>query len=378
MSAPANSWPRGCGTAPARSRPTRGRSRWSPGRCESAPARCQTAPSSRRTPAPARRQLANPPRADAAAAPSHVRAGYTPAPVPGARPHLIAGNLPIRRERTRRQHTHMCVRVTPRHQFPAQIVERAPQRIGYINYQGKYIQSLLGGNPGQHPVRIKTHVLLMVTVLRFLSRRPVPGTIHLLRLMVMQRTSDTNPLLDVEFRIPFDRIRAEHVQPAASELLGEARARLAALAAPARERTFDNTMHALDAMTEPLDWAMGVVRHLESVATYPELRAAFNAAQPEVSAFYTGISLDAGLWRNIKAYAATPEAGQLSGARRRFMHITIDTFRRHGANLAAKGKKRLEEIDVELTQITTRFAENVLDSTNAFELVLTNEADLSG
>ena len=194
----------------------------------------------------------------------------------------------------------------------------------------------------------------------------------------MQRTSDTNPLLDVEFRIPFDRIRAEHVQPAASELLGEARARLAALAAPDGERTFDNTMHALDAMTEPLDWAMGVVRHLESVATYPELRAAFNAAQPEVSAFYTGIALDAGLWRNIKAYAATPAAAQLTGARRRFLHKTIESFRRHGADLAAEGKKRLEEIDVELTQITTRFAENVLDSTNAFELVLTNEADLSG
>src|SRR5664279_1525898 len=123
---------------------------------------------------------------------------------------------------------------------------------------------------------------------------------------------------------------------------------------------------------------MGVVRHLESVATYPELRAAFNAAQPEVSAFYTGIALDAGLWRNIKAYAATPAAAQLTGARRRFLHKTIESFRRHGADLAAEGKRRLEEIDVELTQITTRFAENVLDSTNAFELILTNEGDLAG
>ena len=131
-------------------------------------------------------------------------------------------------------------------------------------------------------------------------------------------------------------------------------------------------------MTEPLDYAMGVVRHLESVATYPELRAAFNAAQPEVSAFYTGIPLDAGLWRNIKAYAASAEAAQLTGARRRFLHKTIESFRRHGADLEPAGKKRLEEIDVELTQITTRFAENVLDSTNAFELILTDPADLAG
>ena len=194
----------------------------------------------------------------------------------------------------------------------------------------------------------------------------------------MPSTSDTNPLLHVEFRIPFDRIRAEHVEPAASELLREARTGLAALAAPVAEPTYDNTLHALDQLTEPLDWAMGVVRHLESVATYPALRAAFNAAQPEVSAFYTGIPLDAGLWSNIKAYAASPEAAQLTGTRRRFLHKTVETFRRHGADLEPAGKKRLEEIDVELTQITTKFAENVLDSTNAFELVLTNEADLAG
>ena len=187
----------------------------------------------------------------------------------------------------------------------------------------------------------------------------------------MQSTNDPNPLLDVEFRIPFDRIRAEHVRPAAIELLRQARTRLASLAGPDGEPSFDNTLHALDTMTEPLDWAMGVVRHLESVATYPELRAAFNAVQPEVSAFYTGIPLDAGLWINIKAYAATPEAAQLGGARRRFLHKTIDTFRRHGADLEPAGKQRLEEIDVELTQITTKFAENVLDSTNAFELILT-------
>ena len=123
---------------------------------------------------------------------------------------------------------------------------------------------------------------------------------------------------------------------------------------------------------------MGVVRHLESVATYPELRAAFNAAQPEVSAFYTGIPLNAGLWSNIKAFAATSEAAQLEGARRRFLHKTVETFRRHGADLPPEGKKRLEEIDVELTQITTKFAEHVLDSTNAFELVLTDEAALAG
>jgi oligopeptidase A len=190
--------------------------------------------------------------------------------------------------------------------------------------------------------------------------------------------SETNPLLIPRFRIPFDGIRAEHVEPAATELLGEARTRLEAIAAAPGERTFDNTMHALDDLTEPLDYAMGVVRHLESVATYPELRAAFNGVQPQVSAFYSGIPLHEGLWNSLKKFAATAEGSRLTGAHRRFLVKTMDAFRRHGAELDPAGKTRLEAIDVELTQLTTKFSENVLDSTNAFELVIADEAKLAG
>ena len=187
-----------------------------------------------------------------------------------------------------------------------------------------------------------------------------------------------NPLLTTQFRIPFDQIRAEHVQPAAAQLLEQGRKRLEGIAAEPRERTFNNTMVALDELTEPLDYAMGIVRHLESVATYPELRAAFNAVQPEVSAFYSTIPLNERLWDGIKTFALTEEGARLAGERRRYLEKTIETFRRHGADLDAAGKKRLEEIDVELTQLTTKFSENVLDSTNAFELLITREEDLAG
>ncbi|HTS26908.1 MAG TPA: M3 family metallopeptidase [Bryobacteraceae bacterium] len=182
----------------------------------------------------------------------------------------------------------------------------------------------------------------------------------------------------MRFQIPFDRIRAADVEPAAAELLREARARVDAIAADPGERTFDNTMVALDELTEPLDYAMGVVRHLESVATCPELRAAYNAVQPEVSAFYSGIPLHQGLWSSIQAFSRTAEAAELAGERKRYLDKTIDSFRRHGADLDPAGKQKLEEIDVELARTTTKFSENVLDATNAYELVLTKEADLAG
>ena len=187
-----------------------------------------------------------------------------------------------------------------------------------------------------------------------------------------------NPLITIEFRVPFDRIRAEHVAPATEALLRDARQHLEAVATFGGQRTFANTLQALDNLSEPVEYAIGVVRHLEAVATYPELRAAYSAAQPQVSAFYSGIPLHAGLWQAVQDFAATDEAKRLEGERRRLLKKTIDNFRRHGANLDPQGKKRLEALDVELTQVTIKFAENVLDSTNAFELLVTDPAQLTG
>jgi oligopeptidase A len=190
--------------------------------------------------------------------------------------------------------------------------------------------------------------------------------------------AEANPLLEIQFRIPFDHIRAEDVEPGIRELLRDAQERADALASARGVRTFENTLLALDDITDRLDYAMGVVRHLESVATTPQLRAAFNAVQPHVSAFYTSIPLSEGIWNAVKAFSQTEEAKSLSGTRRRFLSKTIDTFRRHGAELDAAGKAKLKELDVELTTLTTKFAENVLDATNAFELLIEDEARLSG
>ncbi|AUX36263.1 MULTISPECIES: M3 family metallopeptidase [Sorangium] len=187
-----------------------------------------------------------------------------------------------------------------------------------------------------------------------------------------------NPLLSLGFEIPFDRIRSEHVEPAVRALLADARARLEALIATPGPRTYDNTLAALEAVTERLDRAMNVVSHLESTSTTPELRAAYNAVQPEVSEFLSGIALNEGVYGALKAFAATPEAGSLTGPRRRFFKKTLDDFRRSGAELDPPGKKRLSEIDVELATLTLRFSQNVLDATNAFEFVVEDPARLAG
>jgi oligopeptidase A len=187
-----------------------------------------------------------------------------------------------------------------------------------------------------------------------------------------------NPLFQVAFQVPFDEIRAEHVEPAIQDLLRDARVRLDELASDPAPRTFANTMERLDRLTERLEYAIQIARNLEALATTPELRAAYNAVQPLVSEFYSSLPLNGALWNAVQAYAETDEARSLTGTRKRFLEKTIDNFRRHGALLDPAGKQRIGEIDVELTRLTIRFAENVLDSTNEFELVITDENELAG
>ncbi|MFB3777367.1 MAG: M3 family metallopeptidase [Bryobacteraceae bacterium] len=187
-----------------------------------------------------------------------------------------------------------------------------------------------------------------------------------------------NPLLDKSLPIPFDRIRAEHVEPAMTRLLEEARRKRAAYVASTDLRTYENTMTALEEITEDLVRANAIIRHLDNVASTPVLRKAVGAVLPRYAEFVSNLPLDPGIYAKLKAFAATPEAKALTGARRRFLEVTLDDFLRQGAELDAPARKRLGEINVELTNLRKQYGDNVLDATNAFELVVRDEASLAG
>ena len=190
--------------------------------------------------------------------------------------------------------------------------------------------------------------------------------------------TESNPLLSIRLPIPFDEVKPEHVRPAVERLIEEAHERIRGIAALEGDRTYENTLEALDSSTEPLDYALAVVRHLEAVATSAELREAYNDVQPKASEFYSKIPLDETLWKALKEYAATPGAASLTGVKARFLKKTMDGFRRAGADLSPEGKQRLSQIDVELATVTTKFAQNVLDATARFEYVIEDEAGLAG
>jgi len=187
-----------------------------------------------------------------------------------------------------------------------------------------------------------------------------------------------NPLIQLGFDIPFDEIDASQVEPATDTLLARSRAAIDQIVTNEAPRSYANTLRAVEEATEMLERASTVVGHLESVASSEALRAAYNATHPKVSAFWSELAMNDGLYRAVRAFAETDEAAALPATEKRFLKKTLDDFRRHGAELGPEDKAKLQEIEIELTKLTTEFSQNVLDETNAFELLISDDGKLAG
>jgi oligopeptidase A len=187
-----------------------------------------------------------------------------------------------------------------------------------------------------------------------------------------------NPLLAGDFRIPFDKIEAKHVKPGVEQALREAQADIDELSVDTSRPTWDNAIAALDRTVERLGERITPVTHLMSVSETPELREAYNAVLPAITAFWSRLPLNEALWQRVKAYAQSDEAAGLQGIRRRHLDKTVRDFERAGADLPAEAKGRLEQVRIELAQLQQSFSENVLDATAAFELIVKDEKRLAG
>lgn len=188
-----------------------------------------------------------------------------------------------------------------------------------------------------------------------------------------------NPFLERSFFIRWSLLRPEHVESAMETALADAQSRVDAVASQDRSLLrFDSTFLALEQATEALSEAWGKVTHLMSVSDSPALRKAHNQVLPKVTEFYARIPLREDLWAVLRAFADTPEAAALKGVRRRLLEETLADFRQHGADLPAPKKDRLRELQRELSELTQKFSENVLDATNGWELVLDDPDRLAG
>jgi oligopeptidase A len=192
------------------------------------------------------------------------------------------------------------------------------------------------------------------------------------------KPDEPNPLLDFSGLARFDAIRPEHVTPAIDGLLAEARGAVARVTAADVPASWDTVVEPLDDATDRLGRAWGAVSHLNAVVDTPVLREQYNANLPKLTAFWTELSHNESLYAKFKALAAAPGFEAWPAARRKVVENELRDFRLGGAELNAADKERFRQMREREAQVSTRFAENVLDATNGFALYLDDAGSLAG
>lgn len=188
-----------------------------------------------------------------------------------------------------------------------------------------------------------------------------------------------HPFLADEFHIRWSLLTPERVEIDINTAISKAEANLAAICAVAPgSETYENTFAAFDEASNALDRGWGRLNHLDSVRNSDEQREALNQMLPTVSAFSASVPLNAALWKVLRAYADSDHAKSLDPVRSRYVEETCAYFRDAGADLPADKKERIAEIQSKLSAVTQKFTENVLDSTNAWSLVVDDPERLKG
>ncbi|BBE49777.1 Oligopeptidase A [Ferriphaselus amnicola] len=187
-----------------------------------------------------------------------------------------------------------------------------------------------------------------------------------------------NPLLDSSGLPRFAEIKSEHVTPAVEQLLSDNRALIARLLADESAPTWDSFMLPLEEANERMSRAWGPVGHLNAVMNSPELREVYNANLPKITQYYAELGQNLALFNKVKALRASAEFDTLSVARKKIVENELRDFRLGGAELPDEVKARFLAIQEEHSALSSRYSDNLLDATNAFERVVEDEAELAG
>ena len=187
-----------------------------------------------------------------------------------------------------------------------------------------------------------------------------------------------NPLLDFSGLPRYADFRPALVTPAVDQLLAENRALIERVSSAAVAPTWRDFVQPLEDANERLHRAWGVVGHLNAVMNNPELREVYNANLPKVTQYYTELGQHPGLYAKFKALRASREFGALAAAQRKIVENELRDFRLGGAELPPDKKARFKEISERLSQLSSRFSDNLLDATNPFAQFAGDPAETAG
>ncbi|MHA7832637.1 MAG: M3 family metallopeptidase [Flagellimonas sp.] len=187
-----------------------------------------------------------------------------------------------------------------------------------------------------------------------------------------------NPLLEPFNEAPFSKIKNEHFKPAFLQAIEDTKKEIDDIVNNPEPPTFENTLEALDFSGQQLDRISSIFFNLNSAETNEEIQKIAQEVSPLLSEFSNDIVLNQGLFQRIKTVYEQLDSLDLTKEQQTLLEKKYKNFSRNGANLKEENKKRLREIDAELSKLKLTFGENVLAETNKYEMFLTDEKDVEG
>ncbi|MGY6040508.1 oligopeptidase A [Aeromonas sp. AE23HZ002T15] len=187
-----------------------------------------------------------------------------------------------------------------------------------------------------------------------------------------------NPLLTMDSLPPFSQIRPEQVQPAVTQAIADCKQKIEDVLARREPHTWDSLIAPLEEVNDRLGRIWSPVSHLNAVQNSEALREAHDACLPLLSEFQTYVGQHEGLYQAYRELAESDDFPLLSGAQRKEIQNTLRDFRLSGIGLSAEAQQRYGEIQARLSELASRFSNNVLDATQGWSKLVTDEAELAG
>nr|WP_302829484.1 M3 family metallopeptidase [uncultured Bacteroides sp.] len=178
--------------------------------------------------------------------------------------------------------------------------------------------------------------------------------------------------------VPFDRIKTEHYEPAIREGIRLQNDEIDAIIGNPDAPTFANTVLAYEESGNLLQRVNTVFGNLLSAETSDKLQELAKEIMPLMSEHENNISLNEKLFERIKTVYEQKDKENLNPEQIKLLEDTYNGFVRNGANLQGEAKEKYRELCKELSLLTLQFGENNLKETNDYELVLTEQSQLSG
>jgi len=187
-----------------------------------------------------------------------------------------------------------------------------------------------------------------------------------------------NPLLSDAVLPPFKLIQPAHALDAVQQLLQESQQSIDTLTQSQDAPTWQNLMEPLEEISARLHDVWSPIGHLNAVNNTPEWREAYNACLPGLTDFSTNLGQNRALYEKIFQLSQSEAFLTLDRIQQKIIRDQLRDFKLSGVALEGEAKKRYAEIQQRLSELTTKFEENVLDATQHWCYVTENSDDLKG